>query len=108
MSNASGGDGYAASEPSVDNMALWMEATDGMKKGKIFEMGSLSRMYMPNHAGTSSSNMTGRGRSIPVFPNITGGINGYSFECGKRVLPTGRKAGSIGAPPVRPFWPMNR
>ena len=63
MSNASGSDGCVASEPSVDNMALWMEAMDGMKKGKIFGMGFLSRMYMPNHAGASSSNATSRRRS---------------------------------------------
>ena len=63
MSNVSGSDGCAASEPLGDNMALWMEATGEIKKGKIFGMESLSRMYMPHHAGTSSSNVTGRRRA---------------------------------------------
>ena len=56
-------DGCATFGPSVDNMALWMEATGGMKEGKIFGIGSLSRMYMLNHAGISSSNVTGQRRS---------------------------------------------
>ena len=34
MSNAGGSDGCTASELSVDNMALWVEATGGMKKEK--------------------------------------------------------------------------
>ncbi|XP_048134426.1 uncharacterized protein LOC125314951 [Rhodamnia argentea] len=34
MSTASGGDGGAASEPTADNMALWVEASGGMKEGK--------------------------------------------------------------------------
>ncbi|XP_056161785.1 uncharacterized protein LOC130135924 [Syzygium oleosum] len=49
------GDGVAASEPSVDSMALWMEASGGMRIGQIFGMGSLSRMYRTPAAGTSSS-----------------------------------------------------
>ena len=58
MSNASGGDGVAAtaSKPLVDSMALWVETTGVMKKGKIFGLGSMSRLYMPNHAATLSSN----------------------------------------------------
>ena len=38
MSNASGSDGVAAFEPSVNSMILWVEAMGGMKKGKIFGM----------------------------------------------------------------------
>ncbi|XP_056166391.1 uncharacterized protein LOC130137897 [Syzygium oleosum] len=49
------GDGAAASEPSVDSMALWMEASGGMRRGQIFGMGSLSRMYRTPAAATSSS-----------------------------------------------------
>ena len=40
-----------------------MEATGRVKKGKIFGMGSLSRMYMPNNPRSSSSTATGRRRS---------------------------------------------
>ncbi|XP_056169584.1 uncharacterized protein LOC130138721 [Syzygium oleosum] len=53
---ASGGDGVAASEPSVDSIALWMEASGGMRRGQIFGMGSLSRIYTTQAAVTSSSN----------------------------------------------------
>ncbi|XP_056167065.1 uncharacterized protein LOC130138091 [Syzygium oleosum] len=49
------GDGAAASEPSVDSMALWMEASGGMRRGQIFGMGSLSRMYRTPATATSSS-----------------------------------------------------
>ncbi|XP_056166447.1 uncharacterized protein LOC130137908 [Syzygium oleosum] len=56
MSTASGGNGVAVSEPSVDSMALWLEASGGMKGGKIFGMGSLSRAYTTKAAATSSSN----------------------------------------------------
>ena len=51
-----GGDGVAVSEPSVDSMALWMEAAGGMKRGKIFGMGSLSRMFKTKAVASSSSN----------------------------------------------------
>ncbi|XP_048134070.1 uncharacterized protein LOC115743530 [Rhodamnia argentea] len=56
MSTASGDDGRVASEPTADNMALWVEASGGMKRGKIFGMGSLSRVYTAKAAGSSSSN----------------------------------------------------
>ncbi|XP_056163139.1 uncharacterized protein LOC130136809 [Syzygium oleosum] len=51
-----GGDGVAVSEPSVDSMALWVEAAGGMKRGKIFGMGSLSRTFKTKAAASSSSN----------------------------------------------------
>ncbi|XP_056174569.1 uncharacterized protein LOC130140100 isoform X2 [Syzygium oleosum] len=38
------GDGVAAFKPSVDSMALWVEASSGMRRGQIFGMGSLSRI----------------------------------------------------------------
>ena len=50
------GDGVAASEPSINNMALWVEALGEMRRGQIFEMGSLSRIYIMPAAATSSSN----------------------------------------------------
>ncbi|XP_056171605.1 uncharacterized protein LOC130139193 [Syzygium oleosum] len=55
---ASGGDddGVVASEPSVNSMALWVEASGGMRRGQIFGMGSLSRIYTTPAAATSSSN----------------------------------------------------
>ena len=34
MSSASGSDDCLESGPSVNNMALWMEATGGVKKGE--------------------------------------------------------------------------
>ena len=55
-SGSGGGDGVAMSEPSVDSMALWMEAAGGMKGGKIFGMGSLSRMFKTKAVASSSSN----------------------------------------------------
>ncbi|XP_048128432.1 uncharacterized protein LOC125312847 [Rhodamnia argentea] len=55
MSTASGGDGGAKSELAVDHMALWVEASGGMKRGKIFRMGSLSRVYTTKVAASSSS-----------------------------------------------------
>ncbi|XP_056174950.1 uncharacterized protein LOC115676546 [Syzygium oleosum] len=60
MSSASGsgGDSVAASEPSVDTMASWVEASGGMKRGKIFGMGSLSRVCTTQAAVTLSSNAT--------------------------------------------------
>ncbi|KAI3412474.1 J domain-containing protein [Psidium guajava] len=60
MSTASGGDGVdgsGASSGGSDNMTLWVEASGGMKRGKIFGMGSLSRIYSTKVAATSSSNV---------------------------------------------------
>ncbi|XP_056170473.1 uncharacterized protein LOC115666878 [Syzygium oleosum] len=56
ISTASGGDGVATSEPSIDSMVLWVEASGGMKRGKVFGMGSLSREYTTKAVATSSSN----------------------------------------------------
>ncbi|KAI3412911.1 uncharacterized protein J3R85_016814 [Psidium guajava] len=59
MSTASGGDGGDGSEQSSersDNMTLWVEASGGMKRGKIFGMGSLSRIFLSKVAASSSSN----------------------------------------------------
>ncbi|XP_048136598.1 uncharacterized protein LOC125315484 [Rhodamnia argentea] len=36
MSAASGGDGGDASEPAADNMAMWVEASGGVKRGNIW------------------------------------------------------------------------
>ena len=55
MKNASGSDGCAASEPSVDSMSLWVEASGGIRRGQIFGMGSLSRIYTTQAVATSSS-----------------------------------------------------
>ena len=55
MSSTSGSDDCPESRPPVDNITLWMEATGEAKKGKIFGLGSLSRMCMPNSPGSSSS-----------------------------------------------------
>ncbi|XP_048127820.1 uncharacterized protein LOC125312741 [Rhodamnia argentea] len=55
MSTAIGGDGGAESELVVDHMALWVEASGGMKRGKIFGMGSLSRVYTTKVTTSSSS-----------------------------------------------------
>ncbi|KAI3441317.1 uncharacterized protein J3R85_002594 [Psidium guajava] len=58
MSTASGVDGVDGSNQSSggsDNVTLWVKASGGMKRGKIFGMGSLSRIYSTKVAGASSS-----------------------------------------------------
>ena len=58
MAHFSDDDGVVLSEPAVDSMALWVEASCGIKRGKIFGMGSLLRMYITKAASTSSTNAT--------------------------------------------------
>ena len=52
----SDGDGVAAFEPSIDSMALWVEASSGMRRCPIFGMEFLSRIYTTLTAAASSSN----------------------------------------------------
>ena len=56
LRNSSGSDDAATSEPSVNDMALWLEATGGAKKGRVLGMGSLSRTC--RLSGLSSSGQT--------------------------------------------------
>ncbi|KAI3409218.1 S5 DRBM domain-containing protein [Psidium guajava] len=58
VTQISGGDGDAAFEPSVDNMALWVEASCKIKRRKIFGIGLLSWVYTAKATTTSSPNAT--------------------------------------------------
>ncbi|XP_048132790.1 uncharacterized protein LOC115733800 isoform X1 [Rhodamnia argentea] len=56
MSAASGDDGGDASSQAADNMAMWVEASGGVKRGKIYGWGNLSRELVAKDDGSSSSN----------------------------------------------------